>query len=176
MKQREAFHAAAIHEAGHVAACMQLDIGFKEVGLRPGRNGRGLVDGAAHPIVELLTDGIVTAEVEQQSTNLIIMAFAGPVCEALREGRPSFEILDYPDLDPVLDMIEYRFSSNKVRTAFTLYCQAEAFALFEGDQRLWRYTNLLARELARKKRLTYEQCLELDTKEYQVTGWMRREE
>ena len=176
MKQREALQAAVIHEAGHVAACMQLDIGFKEVVLKPGKNGRDLGAGVAHPIVELLTDGLVTAEVEQQSTNLIIMAFAGPVCEAIHEGRPSFEILDYPDLDPVLDVIEYRFSSNKVRTAFTHYCQAEAFALFEDDQRLWRYTNLLARELAKKKRLTYEQCLDLYNKEYRMTGWMRREE
>ena len=176
MKQREALQAAAIHEAGHAAACMQLDIGFKEVSLKPGRNGRGFVAGIAHPIVELLTEGIVTAEVEQQSTNLIIIAFAGPVCEALHEGRQSFEILDYADLDPVLDVIEYRFSSNKVRSAFTLYCQAEAFALFEDDQRLWRFTNLLARELAKRKYLTYQQCLELYNTEYHVTSWVRPEE
>ena len=176
MKHREALQAAAIHEAGHAAACMQLDIGFKEVSLKPGKNGRGFVAGIAHPIVELLTDGIISAEVEQQSTNLIIMAFAGPVCEALHEGRQAFEIADYADLDPVLDVIEYRFSSNKVRTAFTLYCQAEAFALFEDDQRLWRYTNLLARELAKKKSLAYEQCLELYNTEYHVPSWVRREE
>lgn len=159
-----------------MAACMQLDIGFKEVSLRPGKDGMGLVAGSTRPVLELLTEGAFTAEVEQQSTYLVIMAFAGPACEALHYGRQSFEILDYPELDPVLDVIEYRFSSNKVRTAFTLYCQAEAFALFEEDQRLWRFTHLLARELSKKKRLTYQQCLELYNTEYHVATWVRPEE
>jgi hypothetical protein len=175
MKAREAINSNALHEAGHAAACINLGVDFGEVYLEPARDHPGLVPALVRKVIDDYRGGVLTPEQESHSTNLAIIAFAGPVCDALHEGRSSFEIIDYPDLDEVLDMIESRFSNNTVRVTFTRYCEAEAFALFEDDRRLWRYTNLLARELAKQKKLTYAQCLDLYTREYFVESWVRKE-
>jgi hypothetical protein len=84
--------------------------------------------------------------------------------------------MEYADLDPVLDIIENRFPGNAVRMAFVRYCEAEAFALFEDDTRLWRFTHLLAKELVKEKKLTYRQCVDFYNKEYFEESWVRKEE
>jgi hypothetical protein len=165
-----------MHEAGHVAACISLRLQFREVNLRPPRKYTGIVEGIARQVDEAMSTGVFTPELERQSTSLVIMSFAGPVCDALSAGRKSFEINRYDDLNPVLDIIENRFANNSVRMAFTHYCEAEAFALFEEDTRLWRFTQQLAKELEQKKKMTYEQCLEFYNQEYFVESWVRKEE
>src|SRR5688572_12038556 len=167
-KPKEVVDPAALHEAGHAAACISLGIEFREVTLKSAKNGNGIVSEVARLLNDALAIGVFTPELERLSTNIIIMAFAGPVCDALFIGRRHFEIGDYDDLDTVLDIVENRFSNNSVRLAFTHYCEAEAFALFEDDTRLWRYTHLLAKELAKKKKLSFEQCLEFYNQEYFV--------
>src|SRR5215204_3580329 len=122
MKPRDPLHAAAIHEAGHIAACISLRLQFREVNLKPPRKYTGIVEGLARQVDEAMSTGAFTPELERQSTSLVIMAFAGPVCDALSAGRRSFEITRYDDLNPVLDIIENRFASNSVRMAFTHYC------------------------------------------------------
>ena len=176
IKPKDPFHLSPMHEAGHVAACISLRLPFREVNLKPPRNYTGIVEGLARQVDEAMSTGAFTPELERLSTSLVIMAFAGPVCDALTAGRKSFEISRYDDLNPVLDIIENRFASNSVRMAFTHYCEAEAFALFEEDTRLWRFTQQLAKELEQKKKMTYEGCLEFYNQEYFIESWVRKEE
>lgn len=178
MKPREELNSidrTAIHEAGHVAACIILELEFDAVYLSPSKDQPGLVSRLVKKAGIDYSSGVLTPEEEVLSTYLVIAAFAGPACDALHRGRNSFDISEYDDLDEVLDAIEYRFANNNVRIAFTHYCEAEAFALFEDDRRLWRFTHLLARELSKHKKLTYAQCTELYNKEYLVESWVRKE-
>jgi histone H1/5 len=178
MKPRDELNSidtAALHEAGHVAACIILDLEFDTVYLEPSKDHPGLVAKLARKANIDYSSGVLTPEEEVVSTNLVIAGFAGPACDALHRGRTSFDITEYEDLDEVLDAIEYRFANNNVRIAFTHYCEAEAFALFEDDRRLWRFAHVLARELSKQKRLTYAQCTELYSKEYLAESWVRKE-
>ena len=175
MKLRDDLNATAIHEAGHVAACINLDLEFDAVYLEPSKEHPGLVAKLAKKAGIDYSSGVLSPEEESLSTTLVIVGFAGPAVDALHRGRTSFDIAEYDDLDEVLDAIEYRFANNNVRIAFTHYCEAEAFALFEDDRRLWRFTHVLARALAREKKLTYAQCMELYSKEYLAESWVRKE-
>jgi hypothetical protein len=173
MKPGTDFNAIAMIQAGNTAACLNLGIEFTTVSLS--RNHLGIVASLIRQMNDELWGGVLTPEQESRSTNLAIIAFAGPALLTLRKGRRTFDITTFHDLDDVLDMIELRFANNDVRIAFTRYCEAEAFALFEDDQRLWRFANLLAKELAAQQKLTYEQCLDLYNKEYVVESWVRKE-
>jgi hypothetical protein len=173
MKPGTDYNAIAMIQAGYTAACLNLGIEFTDVSLS--RNHQGIVASLTRQMNEELWGGVLTPEQESRSTNLAIIAFAGPALLTLRKGRRTFDITTFHDLDDVLDMIELRFANNDVRMAFTRYCEAEAFALFEDDQRLWRFANLLAKELAAQQKLTYEQCLDLYNKEYVVESWVRKE-
>ncbi|HEY1114736.1 MAG TPA: hypothetical protein VGE66_14295 [Chitinophagaceae bacterium] len=178
MKPREELNStdrAAIHEAGHVAACIILELEFDTVYLEPSKDHPGLVSKLVKRADIDYSSGVLTPEEEVLSTNLVITAFAGPACDAMHRGRATFDFTEYEDLDEVLDTIEYRFPNNNVRIAFTHYCEAEAFALFEDDRRLWRFTHVLARELSKQKKLTYAQVTDLYSKEYLVESWVRKE-
>ena len=104
-KPKDPFSLSAIHEAGHVAACITLRLQFGEVNLKPPRKYTGIVEGIARQVDEAMSTGAFTPELERQATSLVIMSFAGPVCDALTAGRKSFEISRYEDLNPVLDII-----------------------------------------------------------------------
>jgi hypothetical protein len=173
MKPGTDYNAIAMIQAGCTAACLNLGIEFTAVSLA--RNPQGIVAPLIRQMNEELWGGVLTPEQESRSTNLAIIAFAGPALLTLRKGRRTFDITTFHDLDDVLDMIELRFANNDVRMAFTRYCEAEAFALFEDDQRLWRFANLMAKELAARQKLTYEECLDLYNKEYVVESWVRKE-
>ena len=173
MKPKGDFLSTAIHEAGHVAACINLGIHFSEVSLKIQKSGEGFVNSVFNSIKERITNDAYTPEQEVESTNFIIMSLAGPVCEVLFQNKKTLLIENYKDLNDALDIIEYRFSNNNVRMAFTKYCEAEAFALFEDDQRLWRYVMVLGNILNNKKKLTHEQCLEIYNAEYFKGTWVR---
>lgn len=175
MKSREELLSTAIYTAGQVAACLNLELPFGDVYLEVPRDTAGLVAGLVKSSNIDYSSGVLTPEEESRSTYLIIASLSGAASEALYGGRTVFDVTDYEDLYEVLDVIEYRFANNNVRMTFARYCEAEAFALFQDDRRLWRYTNVLARELLRQKKLTYAQCQELYSKEYLEESWVRKE-
>lgn len=156
---------AAYHEAGHVVACLALNIPFEHVTIVPDHTSKGQVLMAAH--IERLLDTLEREgdmlEDDQAIFNIIVMIFPGeagtPLCPIglSRRGEYSHQ----SDFEQAILLAYVLAEDKESRAGILRRAQAQAVNLITFHPTHIQQVNRLAKELLKHETLNYAEVQSL---------------